>query len=85
MFQAKAREVSQYARELIRLLYLIDSETTSPELQRAVFINNLINLYDLPGHSFEIDRFLELLNNTLKYFQRKRSFFVHDSNRLLRY
>lgn len=85
MFQAKAGAAPQYARELIRLLHLTDSEAASPELQRAVLTNGLVNLHGLPGHSFETDRLLELLNNALKYFQRERSSFVHDSDRLLRH
>lgn len=83
MFQAKESGAPQYARELIRLVHLTDSEASAPELQRAVLANSLVNLHGESGNSFETDRLLELLNNVMKYFQKERSSFVHDSERLL--
>ena len=83
MFQAPTSRAANYARELLRQIHLTDSGAASPELQRAVLINGLVNLHGRRGCSFETDRLLELLNNTLKHFQKERSSFSKESDSLL--
>ena len=82
IFQIKVDDVSQYDRELIKLVHLIDNNVASFELQRVVFINEFVNLYRRLDYNFETDRLLKLLNNVLKYFQRERFFYVYNNDKL---
>lgn len=83
MFQAECSGTPNYARELLRLSHLTDSPASTAELQQAVLVNSLVNTHSKVGYSFETDRLLELLNNTLKAFQSERSYFSKNSDQLL--
>lgn len=83
MFQAECSGTPNYARELLRLSHLTDSPASKAELQQAVLVNSLVNTHGKVGFSYETDRLLELLNNTLKAFQSERSYFSKNSDQLL--
>jgi hypothetical protein len=86
MFQSKVGGTTNYGRELIRQIHLVDSSAASEELQRAVLVNSLVNLHSEgvnEATNFETDRLLELLNNTLKYFRRELESSTQESSALL--
>lgn len=86
LFQSKAGGKWNYGRELIRLIHLVDSPAAHPDLQRAVLVNSLTNLHTEgknENETFETDRLLELLNNTLKQFRKERQSSTQESEELL--
>ena len=85
VFQAEAAGTPKYANALLYLVHLTDSPASDERLQRCVLTNGLVNLQGHPTSNFELDRLLELLNNSLKCFQRDRSYFSKDSDSLLEY
>lgn len=56
----------KYAYEMLYLHRLISTSAASPELQRAILANGLVNPRGAADGWFEIDRLLELHNSTLK-------------------
>ena len=85
IFQAEAAGTPKYAQALLYLLHLTDSPAAAIRLQECVLANSLVNLQGAADSNFELDRLLELLNNSLKAFQQERSYFSKNSDRLLEY
>ena len=83
MFQAESAGTPNYAQVLLRVLHMTDSPAATLELQDAILANSLVNLRGNEDSNYETDRLLELLNNNLKTFQRERSFFSKNSDKLL--
>ncbi len=83
MFQTETAETLKYEQTLLYILYLIDSAIMMTRLQECMLINSLMNLQDVEDFNFELNRLLELLNNNLKTFQRKRSSFTKNSDQML--
>ena len=63
---------------------MTDSSAATIRLQKCVLANNLINLRDVENSNFELNRLLELLNNNLRAFQKKRSHFSKNDDQLLK-
>lgn len=69
LFQAKASGKGMYAKELIRLLHIVDGascDAAAPELRRALLGSCLINLRGKATSNFEMDRGLELKNGNFR-------------------
>lgn len=83
IFQAAAAGTPKYARALFHTLHLVDSPAADIQLQEFILANSLVNLRGAADSNFELDRLLELLNNSLKAFQQERSYFSKYSDDLL--
>ena len=83
VFQAEVAGTPNYSYALLRVLHMVDSPAASVELQDSILANSLVNLRGGDNTNFEVDRLLELLNNNLKAFQKERSYFSPNSDRLL--
>ena len=64
-------------------MHAVDLPAATLRLQNCILINGLVNLRGIEDSNFETDRFLEILNNTLKTFQHERSYFSKSSDSLL--
>jgi hypothetical protein len=62
----------KYAYEMLYLLRLVCTDPSSPELQRAVLANGLVNTSGAEDSWFETDRLVEFHNGTLKTLFRDR-------------
>ena len=80
MFQTEIVETLKYEQTLLYILHLIDSAIVITWLQECMLINSLMNLQDIEDFNFELNWFLELLNNNLKTFQRKRFSFTKNND-----
>ena len=85
LFQIKNAKLLKYANALLYLIHLTDSSATTQRLQDCVLANSLINAQDITNTSFELDRLIELLNNSLKMFQKKRFYFSKHNDQHLEY
>jgi hypothetical protein len=56
----------KYAYEMLYLLRLVCTDASSPELQRAILANGLVNTSGAEDSWFETDRLVEFHNGTLK-------------------
>lgn len=83
VFQADVAGTPKYRQALLYTLHLIDTPAASTRLQDCVLMNSLVNLQGVNDSNFELDRLLELLNNSLKAFQQERSYFSKNSDLLL--
>ena len=68
IFQSKEASTPMYGRALLYTLHLVDSPASDPQLQDFILANSLVNLRGAADSNFELDRLLELLNNSLKIF-----------------
>lgn len=87
MFQSPKGGKYNYARELLRVLHVTDSDAASKELQDAMLINSLVNMRTEGcnhGYTFETDRLLELHNLYLKTWKRDRKSSTQETEDLLR-
>ena len=66
LFQAKSGRKPKYARELLRMVHMIDTDASSPSLQKAVLAGCLDNLRGLQNSHLAKDLLLELHNGFLK-------------------
>ena len=69
MFQVESTETFYYVQAILYVFHIIDSSAAIQELQNSILTSSLVNLADTETINFEVDQFLELLNNNLKVFQ----------------
>jgi hypothetical protein len=62
----------KYAYEMLYMQRLISTDAATPELQRAILANGLVNTRGAPHSWFETDRLVEFHNGTLKTIFRDR-------------
>ena len=68
---------------MLYTLHLVDTPAATVKLQDSVLANSLVNLKGLQDSNFELDRLLELLNNSLRCYQQERSYYSIHSDELL--
>jgi hypothetical protein len=83
MFQSRCADTSKYAQVLLYTLHTIDSIVSVTRLQNVILMNEIVNLRDQLDSNFETDRFLKLLNNNLKSFQKERTISSKNDDELL--
>ncbi|MCJ1356189.1 MAG: hypothetical protein MMC33_006183 [Icmadophila ericetorum] len=83
VFQAAAAGTPKYAHALLYTLHLVATPAPTLDLQNCILESGLVNLGGAEDTNFELDRLLELLNNSLKVFQQERSYYSKNSDTLL--
>lgn len=83
IMQSGCAGMPKYAPALLYVLHLVDSLAASPQLQRCVLANSLVNLQGGVDSNFELDRLLELINNNLRAYQTERAYYAISSDELL--
>lgn len=74
----------KYACELLWQLYIIDTTTAYPILQKAYLANALVNLRGLSHIFYKMNLLLEHQNGELKYFRSNQSLFLQETNQMFR-
>ena len=84
IFQISKEDTFNYATKFIRLIHLYCSKTSNVILQKAMLINNFVNLQDSHDKFFETNRLLKYLNETLKKDLTTRRNFIKSFDDLLK-
>ena len=69
IIQALSVRKLKYAREMLRQIHILDTNTMDPIFWRAYIANTLVNPHSLPFMFYEMDLLLDYQNGEFKRFQ----------------
>lgn len=70
--QAKESKCDNYGPELLRVLHVLDPNSSAIRLRKGFLANMLVNLSGDPEKNFEVDRLVEFLNRLVSISKRDR-------------
>lgn len=84
IFQAPSANKPKYAREMLRQVYILDSNAADLVLYKAYIANALVKPQGLPHTFYEIDLILEHQNRELKRFQADRGSLLQERDEMFK-